>query len=68
MHPELELDRNAALRWTAWNNGQHARSGNGYGLRIPIADRDRYFDPAQNVATLILPGSDGEVRVLFVRS
>jgi hypothetical protein len=28
---------------TAWNNGQHRRSGAGYGLKISSADRDRHF-------------------------
>jgi hypothetical protein len=28
---------------TAWNNGQHHRSGAGYGLKISAADWDRYF-------------------------
>lgn len=31
------------LTWTAWNNGKHSASGAGYGLKVPIADRDRYF-------------------------
>jgi hypothetical protein len=28
---------------TAWNNGKHHQSGAGYGLKISVADRDRYF-------------------------
>jgi hypothetical protein len=28
---------------TAWNNGQHYKSGAGYGLKISSADGDRYF-------------------------
>ena len=28
---------------TAWNNGQHHRSGAGYGLKISRTDRDRFF-------------------------
>src|SRR5713226_1862184 len=28
---------------TAWNNGAHHESGAGYGLRIDVADRNRYF-------------------------
>jgi hypothetical protein len=28
---------------TAWNNGQHHKSGAGYGLKISIEDRDAYF-------------------------
>ena len=32
------------LVWTAWNNGRHAASGAGYGLKVPIHDRNLYFD------------------------
>jgi len=32
------------LLWTAWNNGKHHATGAGYGLKVPIADRDRYFN------------------------
>jgi len=32
------------LVWTAWNNGRHAASGAGYGLKVPIPDRNLYFD------------------------
>jgi len=28
---------------TAWNNGAHNSSGSGYGLKVSIQDRDRYF-------------------------
>jgi hypothetical protein len=28
---------------TAWNSGKHHASGAGYGLKISVADRDRYF-------------------------
>ncbi len=37
---------------TAWNNGRHHASGAGYGLKVAIADRDRYFDP--EVASVVL--------------
>ncbi len=29
---------------TAWNNGQHLASGAGYGLKVTIQDRDRWFN------------------------
>jgi len=32
-----------ALVWTAWNNGRQLSSGAGYGLKVPIGDRDRHF-------------------------
>jgi hypothetical protein len=28
---------------TAWNKGAHHRSGAGYGLKLAVADRDRFF-------------------------
>jgi len=28
---------------TAWNNGKHHDSGAGYGLKLTISDRDKYF-------------------------
>ncbi len=29
--------------WVAWNNGKHYSTGTGYGFKISLADRDRYF-------------------------
>lgn len=29
---------------TAWNNGQWHASGAGYGLKVSVADRDRFFE------------------------
>jgi hypothetical protein len=29
---------------TAWSNGSPRSTGAGYGLRVSLADRDRYFD------------------------
>ena len=43
------------LVWTVWNNGQHRASGAGYGLRVPRADRDAYFDRSWTSVTVILP-------------
>jgi hypothetical protein len=51
------------LIWTAWNNGQHDRSGNGYGFKVPIDDRDRYFDRFQEAAFLVIPHSNKEIRI-----
>lgn len=31
------------MKVTAFNNGGHHKSGGGFGLRIPIEDRDQYF-------------------------
>ena len=32
------------MKVTAWNNGQHLASGAGYGLKVAVDDRDRWFD------------------------
>jgi len=32
-----------SIVWTAWNNGKHAESGAGYGFKVPIRDRDKFF-------------------------
>jgi len=46
-----------ALRWTAWNSGTHAKSGAGYGFKVPIQDRDRYFEKKWQTVVLELPAS-----------
>jgi len=47
----------------AWNNGQHYVSGAGYGLRVAVADRDRFFDPDGGSAVLDLEGWGAPVTV-----
>jgi hypothetical protein len=44
---------------SAWNNGQHESTGAGYGLKIPVADRDKYFKKEWKSVTLELPVNDG---------
>ena len=39
---------------TAWSNGKPSSSGAGYGLKISIADRDRFFEKGWRSATLRL--------------
>jgi len=46
----------ATLIWTAWNNGSHLPSGAGYGLKVPIVDRDAHFNREWTSVTLELPG------------
>lgn len=48
---------------TAWNNGQHCRSGAGYGLKLAAGDRDRLFDRAWKGVVLKLPGGRDEISV-----
>lgn len=39
---------------TAWNNGVHHSSGAGYGLKVAIEDRDRYFQTEWEDVILLL--------------
>ncbi len=48
---------------TAWNNGQHHPSGAGYGLKITVADRDRYFHREWRSVTLILEGQTQPIEI-----
>ena len=38
----------------AWNNGSSAPSGAGYGLKISLTDRDRYFRREWKTVILVL--------------
>jgi hypothetical protein len=44
-----------AMVWTAWNNGKHHSSGAGYGIKVPIADRNTHFKRDWSTVTLELP-------------
>lgn len=41
---------------TAWNNGEHHRTGAGYGLKISEADRDRFLSRSWRTIFLAIPG------------
>ncbi len=47
--------------WTAWVNGTPSASGSGYGLKVPITDRDRYFDRSWDKVTIELPTESGSI-------
>lgn len=51
------------LVWTAWNNGKHFESGAGYGLKVPVADRNRYFQREWQSITLELPLDIGHIEI-----
>ena len=46
---------------TAWNNGQHSKTGGGYGLKISLHDRDKYF--SRKWANVELELSDSGVTI-----
>jgi hypothetical protein len=55
------------VRASGWHNGSPRRSGDGYGIRISKADRDRYFVPGWDNVELEFP--DGQrVQVNLTRS
>lgn len=53
---------------TAWNNGKHHASGAGYGLKVAIPDRDRFFDPERGRVILELDGWDTPVTVNIAKN
>ena len=48
---------------TAWNNGQWHAGGAGYGLKVSVADRDRFFRRNWRSVTLRLVANSGVVDV-----
>lgn len=52
-----------SLVWSAWNNGKHHESGAGYGLKVPINDRNSFFKKEWGSVTLELPTNDGFMEV-----
>lgn len=51
------------MQVTAWTNGQHHRTGAGYGFKLLADDRDRYFDKSWSTVFVSLPGVPKEVEV-----
>ena len=51
--------------WTAWNNGAHRRSGAGYGLKIPIENRDVHFVRSHGTVFLEVEGRSGVQEIEF---
>jgi len=47
----------------AWNNGSHRIDGNGYGIKILIHDRDRYFDSSWKTISVVLEGYNEPIYV-----
>jgi hypothetical protein len=47
----------------AWNNGSHNPDGNGYGIKINVQDRDRYFRAEWKTILLTLEGETGILEI-----
>ena len=43
---------------TAWNDGRWSPTGGGYGLKIPIEDRDKFFKKSWRTVVLHLKAGD----------
>lgn len=50
---------------SAWKNGRHHTSGVSYGLKIPVAARDKYFMREWKSVILAFPVSDGHIDISF---
>ena len=48
---------------TAWNNGKHYMNGAGYGLKIAIEDRDKYFHRNWVSVSVQIEGTSKKVEV-----
>lgn len=48
---------------TAWNNGSHHESDAGYGIKISVNDRDRFFNSRWKIVILELDGYHQPVKV-----
>jgi hypothetical protein len=56
------------MQVTAWSNGQHHRTGAGYGFKLRAEDRDCYFDKSWSTVFVSLPGVPKEVEVNVAKS
>ena len=48
---------------TAWSNGSPLPTGAGYGVKISVPDRDRFFERAWSEVTIELPRGTATVRL-----
>lgn len=48
---------------TAWNNGTYSETGAGYGVKLDVRDRDRFFRREWKIIILELEGSPAEIEV-----
>ncbi len=54
---------NGTFSATAWNNGAWHASGAGYGLKVSVADRDKFFRRDWRTVTLRLVAESGVVDI-----
>ena len=53
------------FKCSAWNNGKHHKTGAGYGLKLSIEGRDRYFKSDWKSVQFMLPVGEGFKTVIL---
>ena len=48
---------------TAWNNGNHYKTGAGYGVKISIVDRTKYFRKSWAYVEIEFAGTEHLIKV-----
>jgi len=48
---------------TGWNNGDHLKSGAGYGVKLKTGDRDRFFERNWETIIIEMEGSSDFIKV-----
>ncbi len=48
---------------TAWNSGKQLESGAGYGLKLSVDDRDKYFSKEWSTVFVELPNSEVSIEI-----
>ena len=51
------------MKVTAWNDGKQLESGAGYGLKLSIDDRDKYFNKEWSTVFVELPNSKVPIEI-----
>lgn len=56
------------MKVTAWNNGANSKTGSGYGFKISIEDRQKYFSEQWQTIDLLLPKLDKPISININKS
>jgi hypothetical protein len=48
---------------TAWNNGEHHRTGADYGLKVSVVDGDNCFERRRSTVAFWMPDADQPIQV-----
>jgi len=53
---------------TAWNNGNHHKTGAGYGFKLKKEDRDKFFSEEWKNIYLSIPGRKDEIEINIAKA